>query len=71
MILADLEPLHPVDNLDRGADDEVGRPLEATTQHHGFCGACCLPCGGADRSGLRNRGPRVVAEPLRQDSSEL
>ena len=31
---AHLEPLHPVDDLDRGAHHEVGRPVEPAAQHH-------------------------------------
>jgi thiamine-monophosphate kinase len=64
--LAHLEPLHPVDELDRRTDHEIGRTVESASQHHRFASACRPPAGGACRHGLHEGYALMVAEPLRQ-----
>ncbi len=71
LILADLEPLHPVDDLDRGSDDEFGRTIEAAPQYDRIPGACGLPRGGTDRGRLGQLRPGVVAESLGQCVGQL
>jgi len=66
LIPVDVEPLHVVDDLDRGSDDEVGRPVQATPQDDGRAGLGGLPGGDADGCGLVQLGPGVVAESLGQ-----
>ncbi len=63
--------MHPVDDLDRGPDDEFGRPIEATPQHDRIPGAGGLPRGGTEGGRLGQLRPGVVAESLGQCFSQL
>ena len=53
-----LEPLHGVDDLERGADDEVGGPVQPAAQDDRLAVGFGLPRRGARRCAESTAGAR-------------
>ena len=64
-LVGNFEPLHSVDDLDGGADDELGWPVQPAPQDDRLVLDHCLPCRRTGRRGIGRGSTTVVTQLLR------